>query len=482
MLNFKPIALVGGTVVCAVGFLLLIPLSVELIYQTESWQSYAVPILLYLIVGGSLVITNRNMELKISIKEAFIITVLSWILLAVLCAIPFIYTQLNLSVVDAIFESMSGITTTGSTILYNLDDLPKGILIWRALLQWLGGIGVVVIALVILPFLRIGGMQLFHLEGDDPYDKFLPKIASVVSKIIIVYVALTTLLAILYYSNGMTLFDAVSHSFSTISTGGFSTHDDSFAYFQSNSILNIAIIFMIIGSMPFLLIAQTTLTNFSSITRDHQIRVFIIILILAILLIFYFARPYIDGNTTQQIVTISFNTISIISGTGFVSSNFEQWGNYASVLFLLLMFIGGCAGSTTGGLKIFRFQILFKYILLHLKKMVQPHMVLNAKFNGKKVPESTYESVMIFFFIYIITFASSALLLSFSGLDFLTCISAAASSISNVGPGLGEIIGPNGNYSTLNDYSKLILIITMLLGRLEMLTILILFVPSFWKN
>ena len=464
------------------GFLLFVPLITELIYQTESWQSYAVPILLYLIVGGSLVIINRNVELKISIKEAFIITVTSWILLAILCSIPFIYTQMKLSVVDAIFESMSGITTTGATILHNLDDLPKGILIWRALLQWLGGIGIVVIALVILPFLRVGGMQLFHLEGDDPYDKFLPKISSVVKKIVIVYSALTALLAILYFTNGMTIFDAVAHSFTTISTGGFSTHNDSFAYFHSNSILSIAIVFMIIGSIPFLLLAQTSFSNISSIIKDHQIRIFILILIIAISLIYYFARPYVDGNFHEKITIISFNTISIISGTGYVSSNFEQWGNYASVLFLLLMFIGGCAGSTTGGLKIFRFQILFKYIHLHLKRMLNPHMVLTAQFNGKKVPESTYESVMMFFFIYIITFAISALLLSFSGHDFLTSISAAASAISNVGPGLGEIIGPEGNYASLTDYSKLVLVVTMFLGRLEMLTIFVLLIPSFWKN
>ncbi len=481
MFNIKPIALVGGTVVCAVGFLLFIPLITEIIYQTESWQSYAVPILLYLIVGGSLVITNRNIELKISIKEAFLITVMSWVLLAILCAIPFIYTQQKLSVIDALFESMSGITTTGATILNNLDSLPKGILIWRALLQWLGGIGIVVIALVILPFLRIGGMQLFHLEGDDPYDKFLPKISSVVTKIVIVYGALTVLLAILYFTNGMTFFDAVAHSFTTISTGGFSTHDSSFAYFQNNSILNISIIFMIIGSFPFLLLAQTSLTN-SALLKDHQVRVLIFILILAIALVYYFARPYVEGSALNQLSTISFNTISIISGTGYVSANFEEWGNYASVLFLLLMFIGGCAGSTTGGLKVFRFQILFKYIHLHLKKMLQPHMVLSSKFNGKKIPESTYESVMTFFFIYIITFAASALLLSFSGLDFLTCISAAASAISNVGPGLGEIIGPEGNYSSLTNYSKLVLIMTMFLGRLEMLTIFVLLLPSFWKN
>ena len=481
MFNIKPIALVGGTVVCSVGFLLFIPLITELIYQTESWQSYAVPILLYLIVGGSLVITNRNVELKITTKEAFIMTALSWILLAILCSIPFIYTELKLSVMDAIFESMSGITTTGATILNNLDDLPKGILIWRALLQWLGGIGIVIIALVILPFLRIGGMQLFHLEGDDPYDKFLPKISSVVSKIVIVYSALTALLVILYFINGMTLFDAIAHSFTTISTGGFSTHNNSFAYFQSYTILNISIIFMIIGSIPFLLLAQTTLTNYA-IFKDHQVRMLIFILIFSIALIFYFARPYVEGTALNQLTTISFNTISIITGTGYVSTNFEEWGNYASVLFLLLMFIGGCAGSTTGGLKVFRFQILFKYINLHLKKMLQPHMVLSAQFNGKKVPDSTYESVMTFFFIYIITFASSALLLSFSGMDFLTCISAAASSISNVGPGLGEVIGPDGNYFNLSNYSKFILIITMFLGRLEMLTIYVILLPSFWKN
>ena len=482
MFNFKPIALVGGTVICAVGFLLFIPLIIEIIYQTESWQSYAVPILLYLIVGGSLVITNRNVELKISTKEAFIITSLSWILLSVLSAVPFIYTQSSLSIIDSFFESMSGITTTGATILNNLDELPKGILIWRALLQWIGGIGILVIALVILPFLRIGGMQLFHLEGDDPYEKFLPKISSVVSKIIIVYVILTLLLIILYYLNGMILFDAVAHSFTTISTGGFSTHNSSFAYFQSNSILNIAIIFMIIGSIPFLLLAQTTVTNLFNVFKDHQVRLFLAILIISISMIYYFAKDYIDGGVVNKLSTISFNTISIISGTGYVSDNFEKWGNYASILFLFLMFIGGCAGSTTGGLKIFRFQILFKYITLHLKKMLQPHMVISAQFNGKKVSETTYESVMTFFFIYIITFVSSALMLSFSGIDFLTCISAAASAISNVGPGLGEIIGPEGNYSSLSDYSKLVLTLTMFLGRLEMLTIFVLLLPSFWKS
>ena len=482
MFNLKPIALVCGTVICAVGFFLFIPLITELIYKTESWQSYAVPILLYLIVGGSLVITNKNVDLKISLKEAFIITVLSWLLMTFLCAVPFLYTKVNLGLVDALFESMSGVTTTGATVLSNIETLPRGILIWRSFLQWLGGIGIVVIALFILPFLRIGGMQLFHLEGDDPYDKSLPKISSVIKKIFTIYSILTILLIFFYYIFGMNFFDSIAHSFTTISTGGFSTYDDSFANFNNNKILVIAIIFMILGSLPFLVLVQTSRKNLFAIFKDHQIRVFFLLLVIAITMIFFFANTFIDGNFFSKIISVSFNTISIISGTGYISENFENWGNYASVLFLILMFIGGCAGSTTGGLKVFRFQILFKYINLHLKKMIKPHSISASRFNGKIISESTYESVMSFFFLYILTFFISALLLSFSGLDFLTCISASATTISNVGPGLGSIIGPDGNYGILDSYSKLVLIATMFLGRLELLTILILIIPSFWKN
>ncbi len=482
MFNLKPIALVSGTVICAVGFFLFIPLIFEVIYKTESWQSYVVPILLYLIVGGSLVIINRNVDLKISLKEAFIITVLSWLLMTFLCAVPFLYTEVNLGIVDALFESMSGITTTGATILNDIDSLPKGILIWRSFLQWLGGIGIVVIALIILPFLRIGGMQLFHLEGDDPYDKSLPKISSVIKKIFIIYITITIILIFLYYIFGMNFFDSITHSFTTISTGGFSSHNDSFAYFDSDKILLIAIVFMILGSLPFLVLVQTSQKNLFPVFKDHQIRVFFIVLIIAITIIFFLAYNYVDGNFLSRFIAVSFNTISIISGTGYTSENFENWGNYASVLFLILMFIGGCAGSTTGGLKVFRFQILFSYLNLHLNKMLKPHSISASRFNGKIISETTYESVMSFFFLYIMTFFLSALLLSFSGLDFLTCISASASAISNVGPGLGTVIGPNGNYAILDNYSKLVLITTMFLGRLELLTILVLLIPSFWKD
>ena len=482
MIDLKPIAFVSGTIICATGFFLFIPLVTEILYQTDQWQAYSIPIILYLIVGGSLVIVNKDIELSIDLKSGFIITVFSWILLSFLCAIPFMYAKSNLNWVDAIFESMSGLTTTGATILTNLDYLPKGILIWRSFLQWLGGVGIIIIALFILPFLKVGGMQLFNAEGDDPYEKFLPKISSTVKTIFYVYLLITAIAILLYFAFGMNLFDAINHAFTSIATGGFSTHDSSFAYFNSNSLLIIASIIMILGSLPFILIAQTKFKDPFLVFKDSQVRLFLIILLIIISGLYFLAGRYIDGDLFEKLAHITFNTISIISGTGFISENFENWGNYATILFLFIMFIGGCAGSTTSGLKIFRFQILFLSLSNHLNKILRPHGIFTNKFNNKSIPENTYESVMSFFFIFIITFVCCAILLSFSGLDFLTCISASASALSNVGPGLGSIVGPEGNYSSISPYSKSVLIVAMLLGRLEVLTILIFFLPKFWKN
>ena len=482
MINIKPIAFISGTLVCATGFFLFLPLLTEIIYQTDQWQAYTIPIILYLIVGGSLVIVNKDIDIELDLKSGFFMTVFSWILLSIICAIPFMYAKSNLNWVDALFESMSGLTTTGATILNNLDELPKGILIWRSFLQWIGGIGIIIIALFILPFLKVGGMQLFHTEGDDPYEKFSPKISSTIKSIFFVYLLITILGIWLYFLFGMSVFDAINHSFTTIATGGYSTHDESFAYFNNTPLLYISSIIMIFGSIPFILIAQTRLKNPLIIFKDEQVKIFLIILIIIIIFLYFLAGNFVKGGIFDKYAHITFNTISIISGTGFVSDNFENWGNYASILFLFLMFIGGCAGSTTSGLKIFRFKILFLSLTNHLNKLLRPHGIFNYQFNGKTIPDNTFESVMSFFFIFIITFVATALLLSFSGLDFITCISASASAIANIGPGLGEIIGPNGNYSSLSKYSKLILTITMLLGRLEILTLIIFFLPRFWKN
>ena len=481
MINIKPIAFISGSLICATGFFLFLPLLTEIFYKTDQWQAYSIPIILYLIVGGSLVIINKDVEIEVDLKSGFFITVFSWVLLCLICAIPFMYAKSNLNWVDALFESMSGLTTTGATILTNLDHLPKGILIWRSFLQWVGGIGIIIIALFILPFLKVGGMQLFHSEGDDPYEKFSPKISSTIKSIFYIYSFITLIGIFLYTFFGMEVFDAINHSLTTIATGGFSTHDESFAYFHSTTLLYVSSIIMILGSIPFILLAQTSFEN-TRIFKDEQVRIFILILILIISSLFFLAGGYIEGTVYDKLGHITFNTISIISGTGFISDNFENWGNYASILFLFLMFIGGCAGSTTSGLKIFRFKILFLSLRNHLNKLLRPHGIFTYQFNGKTIPDNTFESVMSFFFIFIITFVATSLLLSFSGLDFITCISASASAISNIGPGLGDIIGPEGNYSTLTNYTKIVLIVTMLLGRLEILTLLIFFLPKFWKN
>jgi len=481
MINIKPIAFISGALICATGFFLFLPLLTEIIYQTDQWQAYSIPIILYLIVGGSLVITNKDIDIEIDLKSGFFITVFSWILLSLICAIPFMYAKSNLNWVDALFESMSGLTTTGSTILTNLEELPKGILIWRSFLQWIGGIGIIIIALFILPFLKVGGMQLFQSEGDDPYEKFSPKISSTIKSIFFIYLLITFIGIGLYNYFGMSIFDAINHSFTTIATGGFSTHDKSFAYFNSTSLLFVSSIIMILGSVPFILIAQTSIQN-PKIFKDEQVKIFFTILVIIITSLYFLAGEYIEGDTFDKLGHITFNTISIISGTGFISNNFENWGNYASILFLFLMFIGGCAGSTTSGLKIFRFKILFLSLRNHLNKLLRPHGIFTYQFNGKTIPEHTFESVMSFFFIFIITFVATTLLLSFSGLDFITCISASASAIANIGPGLGEIIGPEGNYSSLSNYVKIILTMTMLLGRLEILTLIIFIMPRFWRN
>jgi trk system potassium uptake protein len=482
MFDFKPISLVLGFLICTTGFFLSIPLITEIIYKTDQWQAYAVPLIVYLVVGGSLIIINKDTEMKLNLKGAFFLTGISWIVMALLCSIPFMFAKTNLTFVDAIFESMSGITTTGSTIINDLDLQPKGVLIWRALLQWLGGIGIIVLAISVLPFLKVGGMQLFHMEGDDPYEKFLPRITSVVSKIFFIYIILTIICILSYFYFGMSFFDAITHGFTTISTGGFSTHNESLAFFKSNEILLTSIVFMIIGSFPFILIAQLSPKNPFILFKDQQIRLFIFIIIIIIISLYFIVGDGIVSSLGNKIITISFNSISIITGTGYISDNFENWGSYSSILFLLIMFIGGCAGSTTGGLKIFRFQILFLAVKNHIRKLIKPHGVFPSKFNGKTIPEASFDSVTSFFYLYIIFFVLISLLLSFSGYDLITCLSGAATSISNVGPGLGSVIGPDGNFSSLTSYSKYILALGMLFGRLEILTLLILLSPFYWRN
>jgi trk system potassium uptake protein TrkH len=402
--------------------------------------------------------------------------------MALFGSLPFVYTSSSLSFTDAFFEAVSGITTTGSTVIPNLEHISEGVLIWRSLLQWFGGIGIIVLAVAILPTLQIGGMQLLHMEHDDPYEKTLPKINKFIIEIASLYLSLTILCFFFYYIFGMNAFDSLLHCLTTISTGGFSNHSLSFGYYNSYSLENISVIFMILGSLPFVIFIQFIHGQKLSIFKDDQIKLFLFLLLLIIFITSLWLKNYLNIDLFQAIRLATFNITSILTGTGYTSSNYNNWGGFGFVIILMIMFIGGCAGSTTGGIKIFRFQILFRGVRLQIKKLTQPHAVFLMKFNNKTVTENTYTSIISFFFIYVLLFIFSGVSLSLFGIDFLTALSASASAISNVGPGIGEIIGPNGNYSSINSISKWILAITMLVGRLEIFTILVLFSKNFWKK
>ena len=482
MRDFRSIFYIIGVLLCIEAVAMLIPMTVDILNKNSDWQIFFFSSFITFFIGLVLYFSFRQQKNKIKIREAFFLTFISWIIIAVFASLPFIYSSSYLSYSDAFFESISGITTTGATVISNLDELPEGILIWRSLLQWFGGIGIILLAIAILPTLQIGGMQLLHMEHDDPYEKTLPKINQFVFEILIIYIVLTFVCAILYFTAGMSSFDAFAHAMTTISTGGFSTHDNSFANFDSINIELISFLFMIIGSLPFVVYLKMTHGDLKSIFKDEQIKLFILILLLLIIVTTFWLKLKFNENTFYSFRVVIFNITSILTGTGYTSANYNIWGGFGLVIMFIIMFIGGCAGSTTGGIKIFRLQLLFRGAKTQIKKLTHPHGVFITSFNGKTVGEDTYNSIMGFFFMYILIFISAAILLSFFNLDFITALSAAASAISNVGPGLGAIIGPTGNYLSLPTEAKWILSITMLIGRLELLTFLVLLSGSFWKK
>ena len=482
MRDFRPILNILGLLLCIESIALLIPMFFDLINSNQDWKQFFYISCLTFFIGLVLYVGFKKENIKINLRQAFLLTIVSWFIIALFGSLPFVYTSSSLSFTDAFFEAVSGITTTGSTVISNLEDLSEGVLIWRSLLQWFGGIGIIVLAVAILPTLQIGGMQLLHMEHDDPYEKTLPKINKFIIEIASLYVSLTVLCFFFYYIFGMTAFESLLHCMTTISTGGFSNHSLSFGYYNSYSLENISVIFMILGSLPFVIFIQFIHGQKFSIFKDDQIKLFLFLLLLIIFITSLWLKNYLNIDLLQAIRLATFNITSILTGTGYTSSNYNNWGGFGFVIILMIMFIGGCAGSTTGGIKIFRFQILFRGVRLQIKKLTQPHAVFLMKFNNKTVTENTYTSIISFFFIYVLLFIFSGVSLSLFGIDFLTALSASASAISNVGPGIGEIIGPTGNYSSINSISKWILAITMLVGRLEIFTILVLFSKNFWKK
>ena len=482
MNSSKTVFFAIGVLLVILGAFMLIPFFVQFIYDEKN-NAFLLSATVTAFIGTLFVLTNLEVNRKLNLQQVFLLTTLSWLSIAVFGCLPFLLSNLNLSLVDAFFESMSGITTTGSTIITNLDNTPKSILIWRAILQWLGGIGIIVMAITILPLLNIGGMQLFRMESSDTTEKILPRTREVTLIISIIYLMLTFFCGIAYWTVGMNIFDSIAHSMTTIATGGFSTYSDSIGYFQNPKIEVVSIIFIILGSIPFIAYLKFVKGNKKIFFKDAQIKGLIYILIISALLMFlYLILNNKEYSYLENFRISVFNVVSILSGTGYVTSDFSVWGKFPLIFFLFLMFIGGCAGSTTCGIKIFRFQILGRFILNQIKKLVYPHGVFSMKYNNAKISNTFIYSIITFIFLYFFIFFILAALLSLNGLDFVTSLSGSASAISNVGPGLGDVIGPNGNYSDLPSFSKLILSLGMLLGRLELFAVLVLFFPSFWKS
>ena len=479
MSNYKTVFFTLGILQIILGVSMFIPIIVQFFYS-EIDSSFFGSSIVTIIFGTLFFLSNLDHDKKLNLQQAFLLTALSWISIAVFGSLPFVFSSIELSITDSFFESMSGITTTGSTIISDLENAPKGLLLWRAILQWLGGIGIIVMAITLMPIMNVGGMQLFKISSNDSSEKILPKSKEIALRLIYIYSGLTGLCAITYWIFGMSKFDSLTHSMTTIATGGFSNYNESIGYFNSLPIEVSSMFFIILGSIPFIAYIKFISGNKKIFLNDIQIKTFLKIIIFTVIILSIYLLFSNQENFSLR--SIFFNTISILSGTGYVNAEFDRWGSFPITLFLALMFIGGCAGSTACGVKIFRIQILYLFILNQLKKIIYPKGVFVIKYDQSAVDEKFIASIISFIYFYIVIFFILTTLLSLTGLDFITAISGAATSISNVGPGLGPIIGPNGDFSSLPDLSKWILTVGMILGRLELFAILVLFLPSFWKN
>ncbi|MDC3087825.1 TrkH family potassium uptake protein [Candidatus Pelagibacter sp.] len=479
MSNYKTVFFTLGILQIILGIFMLIPIIVQFFYK-EIDSSFFGASIVTIIFGTLFFLSNLDHEKKLNLQQAFLLTSLSWLSIAIFGSLPFIFSSIEFSFTNAFFESMSGITTTGSTIISNLENMPRGILFWRAILQWLGGIGIIVMAITLMPIMNVGGMQLFKISNNDSSEKILPKSKEIALRLIYIYSGLTFLCALSYKILGMNTFDCVTHSMTTIATGGFSNYNESIGFFNSIYIEISAMIFIILGSLPFIVYIKFLGGNKKIFFSDIQIKTFLKIIFFSIVILSIYLT--INNSSKFDLRSIFFNVISILTGTGYVNAQFDNWGGFPLTLFLVLMFIGGCAGSTTCGIKIFRIQILYSFVVNQLRKIIYPKGVFVLKYDQGPIDNKFISSIISFIFMYFVIFFLITALLSVTGLDFITSISGAATSISNVGPGLGSIIGPNGNFSSLPDVSKWILTLGMILGRLELFAILVLFLPSFWRN
>lgn len=478
-----PILKLLGMLLLLLGTFKLAPvILLSLEGQQEDTQVFFYSMLFTLVSGGIMVLLGSLAPFNLRGRQIFLLTSLTWIVLSLFSSIPLLFGSTQLSLADAIFETISGLTTTGSTVLSGLDDMSHGILLWRAILQWLGGIGIIVMGMAILPFLQVGGMRLFQSESSDWSEKAMPRSGTIAKAIGKVYLSLTALCILSYWLAGMSGFDALVHGLTTSATGGFANYDNSMGHFADNpGILWISILFMFMGALPFVLYVHMIQGRPLPLFRDSQVRALVKILVSAVVIMSIYLMSQLGWEWFDALTHAAFNVTSVVTTTGYASYDYNAWGTFGVIFFLYLMFIGGCSGSTSGGFKIFRHQLSIMLMRNQMLALLHPRGVFSQHYNGRHVPDDVIRSMVAFAFFFFATIAALALALSFMGLDFITSFTAAVAAVSNVGPGLGDTVGPAGNFATLPDVGKWLMALGMLLGRLEIVTFMILFTRAFWR-
>ncbi|WP_233356061.1 TrkH family potassium uptake protein [Henriciella aquimarina] len=474
-----------GIMIAILGVAMLPSALLDIADGSDQWPIFLVSSAISVLIGLGLGVLSGGAPSSTSAREAFLLTVLIWVVLPLIATIPFI--SYGLSFTDAFFETVSGMTTTGATVMTGLDTTSRGILLWRAILQWIGGIGIIVTAIVILPMLKVGGMQLFQIESSDMSGKFLPRINEIAMQTSIAYLLVSVLCAISYAACGMTAFDAITHSMTTMSAGGFSTHDASFGYFSDTPAAYAATFFMFVAGLPFALVTLMILHGrWRPMFSDPQPRLYFWLAVGFATVIVIWHEAVVDPPIFDHIFhgfrTALFNIISIMTGTGYASAPYDTWGQPATVIFLVATFLGGCAGSAACGIKMFRLEISFKAVFAYAAQIVRPNRVVRVRYAGRTVPSETLQSVMVFVFLYMATFVTGAVLISMTGEDLMTAISASATTVSNVGPGLGPVVGPSTTFQSLTDVAKWVCITAMLLGRLEFVAVFTILTARFWRG
>lgn len=482
MIDVRPVGYVIGWLVAALGATMVLPLTADMIEGRGEQSTFALAALITILTGGALVLacgTARGSGL--TLQQTFLLTTGTWLVLPIFGALPFWIGAPGLGVTDAFFEAMSSFTTTGATVMTGLQEMPAGTLLWRGLMQWFGGIGIIVVAVAFLPTLRVGGMQIFRSEAFDTQGKILPRAREIASSISAIYLGLTVACLIAYSMAGMGFLDAMTHAMTTLATGGLANHDNSFGAYKGAPEY-IASVFMLLASLPFVVFVQFLRGAPAAIWRDPQVRGFAVLALAAVASLTLWQMAHLNRDLEPAFREALFNAVSIVTGTGYSSTDYQLWGGFAVAVIFLIGLVGGCAGSTCCSVKIFRYQLLFSAVIVQVRRIQSPRGLFKLRYAGKAVEEDVINSVMAFFVLFYLTLAVVAVALSLMGLDPITAISGAAAALANIGPGLGDEIGPAGNYAGLSDAAKWLLAGAMLVGRLELMSVFILFTAAFWRR